>query len=594
MTEGVPDRDLPHISVGGKSMMPSGMSVNAINNNDQGVIVPSAYLYQRVDYCDKNSREQGHTYVFDINPYDPEYQDNIFIEFDHDVYVNWIAISTEPREMRSDFEVFTYAYPKDIDLDKTNLVMNAVTKAELGEGNEVEFTAKYASAYNSSKSELTARDVPAIENSNLKKFAANEGVLIYPTKAIGSIVSSKGLELPTEKVTDKEEYANKLDYRATTGLVLQQEADKNVIRLKEISADGKYIYEDATYNHSYYFLPTYFIANAENVPNYDEHTWKYNYQKGDNEISFDEEVNRGKVPLINQDVDAIVATGDDNIPHNIKTNLLTQSTYKTMVYPDYYTTGIMGENVSATKLEGGQRWISLGLGNEYILRKLVDDDEYDYTHKVLDAYMTDEYGENTFNYESGQIQERDGQSNEAPYDENGYSHSTGHYYFDLIGPRNVRFYRANNRGNMQCRRSYLQLTWEEYNVNTFGKDGVQNKDGGESEGQGWTPTNTETDKSEYDSDGNLITDKEGNPGSGGSGTGTAVGVKAYPVKIVFTSSNADDDILVSEDGGFPDGIKEIEQTSSASDGAFYNLNGIRVNTPRSGIYVVNGKKVVIK
>ena len=75
--------------------------------------------------------------------------------------------------------------------------------------------------------------------------------------------------------------------------------------------------------------------------------------------------------------------------------------------------------------------------------------------------------------------------------------------------------------------------------------------------------------------------------------------KAY-LQIPIPSSNsvrgfkigfAGDDSLVSDDGGFVDGINEIQNTG---ENVIYDLNGLRVNTLRKGIYVVNGKKVVIK
>lgn len=50
--------------------------------------------------------------------------------------------------------------------------------------------------------------------------------------------------------------------------------------------------------------------------------------------------------------------------------------------------------------------------------------------------------------------------------------------------------------------------------------------------------------------------------------------------------------LVSEDGGFVDGINEV--TASDSKKEYFNLNGTRVNSLRKGIYIVGGKKVVIK
>lgn len=50
--------------------------------------------------------------------------------------------------------------------------------------------------------------------------------------------------------------------------------------------------------------------------------------------------------------------------------------------------------------------------------------------------------------------------------------------------------------------------------------------------------------------------------------------------------------LVSEDGGFVDGINEV--TASDSKNEYFSLNGTRVNSLRKGIYIVGGKKVVIK
>lgn len=47
-------------------------------------------------------------------------------------------------------------------------------------------------------------------------------------------------------------------------------------------------------------------------------------------------------------------------------------------------------------------------------------------------------------------------------------------------------------------------------------------------------------------------------------------------------------------GGAVTGIKEIENVRSKKDDVYYDLNGRRVLYPKNGIYVVNGKKVVIK
>ena len=85
----------------------------------------------------------------------------------------------------------------------------------------------------------------------------------------------------------------------------------------------------------------------------------------------------------------------------------------------------------------------------------------------------------------------------------------------------------------------------------------------------------------------------------GSSTITLGANKAY-LQIPVPSSNsvrgfkigfAGDDSLVSDDGGFVDGINEVQTTD---DNVIYDLNGLRVSTLRKGIYVVNGKKVVIK
>ncbi|MBQ6209761.1 MAG: Ig-like domain-containing protein [Prevotella sp.] len=52
-----------------------------------------------------------------------------------------------------------------------------------------------------------------------------------------------------------------------------------------------------------------------------------------------------------------------------------------------------------------------------------------------------------------------------------------------------------------------------------------------------------------------------------------------------------DGSVVSDDAGLVDGINEV-QAESAQE--YYNLNGVRVNTLRKGIYIVGGKKVIIK
>jgi hypothetical protein len=44
-----------------------------------------------------------------------------------------------------------------------------------------------------------------------------------------------------------------------------------------------------------------------------------------------------------------------------------------------------------------------------------------------------------------------------------------------------------------------------------------------------------------------------------------------------------------------DGIETIEQAQPViNDGVIYNLQGVRVDKATKGVYIINGKKVVIK
>ncbi|MBR2114515.1 MAG: hypothetical protein IJ929_07600 [Prevotella sp.] len=38
----------------------------------------------------------------------------------------------------------------------------------------------------------------------------------------------------------------------------------------------------------------------------------------------------------------------------------------------------------------------------------------------------------------------------------------------------------------------------------------------------------------------------------------------------------------------------VSQDTKVADSVYYNLNGQRVESPRNGLYIVNGKKVFIK
>ena len=44
----------------------------------------------------------------------------------------------------------------------------------------------------------------------------------------------------------------------------------------------------------------------------------------------------------------------------------------------------------------------------------------------------------------------------------------------------------------------------------------------------------------------------------------------------------------------PTGIVEMEASKTVEDGIYYNLSGIRVDNPGKGVYILNGKKVIIK
>ncbi|MBQ6210647.1 MAG: hypothetical protein IJK42_12890 [Prevotella sp.] len=61
----------------------------------------------------------------------------------------------------------------------------------------------------------------------------------------------------------------------------------------------------------------------------------------------------------------------------------------------------------------------------------------------------------------------------------------------------------------------------------------------------------------------------------------------YGVKVY-----GDDEQIVSEDGGFVDGIDNVNVDET--QGEYYDLQGRRVSTPRHGVYIQNGKKHVVK
>ncbi|MBQ5511303.1 MAG: hypothetical protein IIT94_09265, partial [Prevotella sp.] len=64
-------------------------------------------------------------------------------------------------------------------------------------------------------------------------------------------------------------------------------------------------------------------------------------------------------------------------------------------------------------------------------------------------------------------------------------------------------------------------------------------------------------------------------------------------KLVFNFGgiNIDND-LVSEDGGFTDGINQA--TVDSVNGNIYNLQGMRTKKATKGVYIQNGKKIIVK
>ena len=57
-------------------------------------------------------------------------------------------------------------------------------------------------------------------------------------------------------------------------------------------------------------------------------------------------------------------------------------------------------------------------------------------------------------------------------------------------------------------------------------------------------------------------------------------------------------MLLFDDENFDNDITAIgiitENDSIVNDNAYYNLQGVRVATPSKGIYIFNGKKILVK
>ena len=84
---------------------------------------------------------------------------------------------------------------------------------------------------------------------------------------------------------------------------------------------------------------------------------------------------------------------------------------------------------------------------------------------------------------------------------------------------------------------------------------------------------------------------------GGDGWNTTFGLTlsddATPAVISYIGYEKDGSEIVKEAQDLYDGISGIRY-NDAENGTIYNLNGQKVNNPSRGIYIINGKKVVVK
>lgn len=75
-------------------------------------------------------------------------------------------------------------------------------------------------------------------------------------------------------------------------------------------------------------------------------------------------------------------------------------------------------------------------------------------------------------------------------------------------------------------------------------------------------------------------------------TGTPVTVSPYRAYMVKSGASARDlDVIID---GFATGVSVVKDIRSKMDNVFYDLSGRRVMYPTKGLYIVNGKKVIIK
>ncbi|MBQ7513191.1 MAG: hypothetical protein IJS95_02235, partial [Prevotella sp.] len=68
---------------------------------------------------------------------------------------------------------------------------------------------------------------------------------------------------------------------------------------------------------------------------------------------------------------------------------------------------------------------------------------------------------------------------------------------------------------------------------------------------------------------------------------------AYRAYLTADDAGAPE-FLTIDFGGEVTGINEVIEVKGVNDNSWYDLQGRRVAQPKKGLYIVNGKKVVLK
>ena len=600
--------------VGGKSMISTMVNDNGVRFSEHTDYDPSTGA--KVKGTRIPLFEETKTYVVELDPWDPEYQEQIYLAMDGTVEIFWMGITTEPRNMRSDYNVFTYSYPKDIDMEKTNEVMKLLTN-DIVDGNGqhgLEFKTYYGDAFGGDK--MTVKPIADYtENAANYKVASYEGIFVYPSVDLNQLRNAGTF---TQSALNNSNVKGNVMYHWQTGnqlpvnsgvkdvtsntttvtLDLTEKKDKdgnvvydkdnNPVYVAKTDPDGHYAFKNTTQEYTYSYLPVYFVANAENQDNYEA-----------NKASVQDGIARGREHTMDaillqqpyehwEDSPATPEKYTDGLWYNQRRNKLNGNPYSRWQPQDYVseTDSIDKDKytnfITEGKAEWGEkemeidgekkmvpRWVTLTMTNKFMIRYLMT--EEDENKNVVITKVLDEF-----------LKDVDGKVVSA---KNGTT-GTGdpEYYYNLVGPNCVRFYRTFVPNYPKGRRASLSLTWDQYNVNTFGKEGMYWNIGGDGRYANFPWVDYEKAKP--------LGQPSGDTGS--AGNPAAPSNAKQGLQIVFLLSG-DGESMVSEDAGIPDSINGVEESiDSTGDGVFYNLNGTRVTTPRKGVYIYNGRKVVIK